>query len=297
MLESNSVWVISLNEGHDNDENAASFREPSFFPTGCSPEYSSIKVSRIKLKEHKERWTEGKSEVRYSIASYGVDVYEVFGRNRDDNDPWLGHIIEGGTLVDKVSRKKVKNQEWIDVDQDYQIVYDKWMNNCIDYNFLQLIIYEYNWHGKTKGIVPRNALVYDFTDDDGQIKLSVWGVEPYPTFNNSKDVDFDPNDSSRYQLELKIKTARHRNTIQKSKNIPFIYIGIHKEAIVNGPHLQTFATDIWAWTPITLPTNILTYGPSLTYHTRQFNPFVSSSADKHYVNVHSGIEVDLEIIP
>ncbi len=296
MLESNSVWVISLNEGLNTNENASGFREPSFFPTGCNPEYSSIKISRIKLKEHKERWTEGKSEVRYSIASFGNDVYEVFGRNRNDSDPWLGHIVEGGILADKVSRKKVKNGDWVDVELDYQIIYDKWMKNCLDYNFLQLIIYEYNFHGRTKGIVPKNAMVYDFTDDDGQIKLSPWGIEPYPTFNDSKDVDFDPTNSSRFQLQLKIKTARNRNTIQKSKNIPFAYIGIHQDAIFQGPHFQTFATDVWTWTPLTLPANILSYGP-ITYHTRQFNPFISSLADKHYVNVHSGIEVDLEIIP
>lgn len=245
MLSTNSVWVISINDRNvkgTQERNLGNIIEYPGRP-GCEISYSVI-LTELKLNEMKERWVEGGPEPYVSTVWLEEGAYRLASGSRQSGEPWLGSIIQGRELSARYTRKEVKDG---DIKYPNDIIHHDWVVECSDNGGFRFVIFEYDWHGVLKSFVPHGAQIYDFNDEDGDIKVNGTTYTDYPDGEISADYDYDINNNNRFQVELDVFTAYYSNKKNRSMTIPYLYgdIPVNTAWFPNVILNYTFASGNW----------------------------------------------------
>lgn len=129
------------------------------------------------------------------------------------------------------------------------LVNSSWYHNCSDNDRAFVMLYEYDPFTIARGVVPIDAEIYDYGDDDGNIRYpQIWNFVPYPSYLLSRDKDKNPTDNNIYQIESLFHSSYITTKKNRGGSIPFISAYFKHEDLAYGSTATVDKNSVrWAY--------------------------------------------------
>lgn len=173
----NEVWVISLNETYFGDSDDSNMGQR--LSAG-----ESAKITRIKVKCHKESWTAGASEVNI------ITVLSEFNFTDLKIKRYGGDTYQGGQLK-KVERSDIGDWKGL----DFSVIANWDVNEPLSFDHANFVIFEYDsWPTGLKDVTfahsAQQAFTLEFRSADNEysshiVTRSEWPQILSPAFSNN----------------------------------------------------------------------------------------------------------------